>query len=140
VKPVPTHAALVAAIGQRFVLVASDEPSADARLAASPPGVPMDENYVRFPAIFELPPASTFPRTYFASRPSGRTTGTAAISIPATLATANTTLAPFNAPVTTSAPAVQVGPAALGESFSLRNPYLGLTCIIALQGMYPTHS
>lgn len=49
-----------------------------------------------------------------------------------------TTLAPFNAPVTTSAPTVQNGTAGLGQPFSLRNPYLGLTCIIALQGVYPT--
>jgi|SRR5579863_9523179 len=99
---------------------------------------------------------------------SGGGTGTVSISIPATSTTtgegaipspttilgpisasnrpgelystssATTTLAPFNAPVTTSAPSVQIGAAGLGQPFSLRNPYLGLTCIIALQGVYPS--
>ncbi|MGV2293262.1 tail fiber protein [Trinickia sp. YCB016] len=51
---------------------------------------------------------------------------------------ASTTLAPFNAPVTAPAPTVQNATAGLGQPFSLRNPYLGLTCIIALQGIYPS--
>jgi microcystin-dependent protein len=99
---------------------------------------------------------------------SGGGTGTVSISIPATSSTAGegampgpttilgpisassrpgelystaaatTTLAPFNAPVTTSPPSVQIGTAGLGQPFSLRSPYLGMTCIIALEGIYPT--
>lgn len=65
VKPVPTHAALVAAIGQPFVIVASDGRSVDARLAAAPSGIPMDEDYVCYSAIFELPPGAHLPQDVF---------------------------------------------------------------------------
>ncbi|QCP50827.1 phage tail protein [Trinickia violacea] len=55
-------------------------------------------------------------------------------------ATANTNLAPFSVTSTGTgaAPNVTIGTAGLGQPFELRNPYLGLTCIIALQGIYPT--
>lgn len=52
---VPTHAALVAAIGQPFVLTAPDGRAVEARLAAAPAGIPMDESHVCYSAIFELP-------------------------------------------------------------------------------------
>lgn len=50
-------------------------------------------------------------------------------------ATPNTTLAPFN--VTVPAPSIQNGMTGKSLPTPLRNPYLGLTCIIALQGIFP---
>lgn len=52
---VPTHAVLIAAIGQPFVLGTPDGRSVEARLAAAPAGIPMDESYVCYSAVFELP-------------------------------------------------------------------------------------
>ncbi|PQV49132.1 phage tail protein [Paraburkholderia sp. BL21I4N1] len=60
---------------------------------------------------------------------------------PATIystAAANTSLAPFSAPVTTTPPTIVNQPAGGSQPVSLRNPYLGTTFIIALQGIYPT--
>jgi microcystin-dependent protein len=53
-------------------------------------------------------------------------------------ATSNTNLAPIN--VSLQGPAPTVTNSLTGNSLPtpLRNPYLGLTCIIALQGIYPT--
>lgn len=49
-----------------------------------------------------------------------------------------TTLAPFN--VTLTGPGPTVTNSVTGSSLPtpLRNPYLGLTCIVALQGVFPT--
>jgi len=52
--------------------------------------------------------------------------------------TANTTLAPINVTLQGNAPAIQNSATGNGLPTPLRNPYLGLTCIIALQGVYPT--
>lgn len=53
-------------------------------------------------------------------------------------ATANTTLAPFN--VTLQGPGASYQNSSTGNSLPtpLRNPYLGLTCVIALQGIFPS--
>lgn len=59
---VPTHGALVAAIGQPFVLSTPDGRSVEARLAAAPAGIPMDESYVCYSAIFELPAGVHLPQ------------------------------------------------------------------------------
>jgi microcystin-dependent protein len=53
-------------------------------------------------------------------------------------ATPNTSLKPFNVSLQGTAPSVQIGPTGNSLPTPLRNPYLGLTCIIALQGIYPT--
>ncbi|MFM0594970.1 MULTISPECIES: phage tail protein [Paraburkholderia] len=53
-------------------------------------------------------------------------------------ATANTTLAPFNVSVQTPAPTVTVAQTGSNAPVPLRNPYLGTTFIIALQGVYPS--
>lgn len=50
----------------------------------------------------------------------------------------NTTLAPCPVTLQGSAPSVQNGLTGNSLPTPLRNPYLGLTCIIALQGIYPT--
>ncbi|WGS53362.1 tail fiber protein [Paraburkholderia sp. D15] len=98
----------------------------------------------------------------------GGGTGTAQISVPATTATTNTTatpgpttvlaqgssgghaatiystsaantnFAPFNASVTTTAPTIVNQAAGGSQPISLRNPFLGTTFIIAMQGVYPT--
>jgi microcystin-dependent protein len=52
--------------------------------------------------------------------------------------TANTSLAPINVSLQGSAPAIQNSSTGNSLPTPLRNPYLGLTCIIALQGVYPT--
>ncbi len=62
---VPTHAALVAAIGQPFVLATPDGRSVEARLAAAPAGIPMDESFVCYSAIFELPDGVHLPQDVF---------------------------------------------------------------------------
>lgn len=53
-------------------------------------------------------------------------------------ATPNTTLAPFNVSLQSGAPAIQNSIAGGGLPFSLRNPYLGVNFIIALQGVFPS--
>ena len=53
-------------------------------------------------------------------------------------ATPDTTLKPFNVTVEGSAPSVQNSLAGGNAPFSLRNPYLGITFIIALQGVFPS--
>ena len=53
---------------------------------------------------------------------------------------ANTTLAPFNASLTGSAPTVTVGSTGGSLPVALRNPYLGITFIIALSGVFPPRS
>jgi microcystin-dependent protein len=52
----------------------------------------------------------------------------------------NTTLAPFNISVQGGAPSIQNAMAGGSQPFSLRNPFLGINFIIALQGMFPPHS
>ncbi len=51
---------------------------------------------------------------------------------------ANTTLAPFNVSLQGAAPAVENSMAGGSLPFSLRNPYLGINFIIAMQGVYPS--
>jgi microcystin-dependent protein len=51
---------------------------------------------------------------------------------------ATTTLAPFNVTVTGAGPAVTNSLTGSNVPLPIRNPYLGLTCIIALQGIFPT--
>ncbi|WP_279607288.1 autotransporter-associated beta strand repeat-containing protein, partial [Burkholderia anthina] len=53
-------------------------------------------------------------------------------------ATPNTNLLPFNASVTTAPPSITNSVAGNSLPFDSRNPYIGLTFIIALQGVYPT--
>ncbi|RKE25171.1 microcystin-dependent protein [Paraburkholderia sp. BL23I1N1] len=52
-------------------------------------------------------------------------------------ATADTTLKPFNATLSGTAPTVQNSMTGSSLPFSLRNPYLGINFIIALQGVFP---
>jgi microcystin-dependent protein len=53
---------------------------------------------------------------------------------------ATATLAPFNVSSTGDAPTIQNALAGNNLPFSIRNPYLGLTCIIALNGVFPSRS
>ncbi|RKP48113.1 phage tail protein [Trinickia fusca] len=50
----------------------------------------------------------------------------------------NVTLAPFGVTVMGDAPRVTIGTTGNSLPTPLRNPYLGLTCIVALQGIFPT--
>lgn len=50
----------------------------------------------------------------------------------------NTTLAPFNVSLQSAAPAIQNSIAGGSLPFSLRNPYVGINFIIALQGVFPS--
>lgn len=52
---------------------------------------------------------------------------------------ANTTLAPFNVSLQDAAPAVENSMTGGSLPFSLRNPYLGINFIIAMQGVFPSH-
>lgn len=49
----------------------------------------------------------------------------------------NTTLAPFNVTLQGTGPSYQNSMTGNGLPTPLRNPYVGLTCIIALQGVFP---
>jgi microcystin-dependent protein len=51
---------------------------------------------------------------------------------------ADATLKPFNVSSTGDAPTIQNSLAGSNLPFSIRNPYLGLTCIIALNGIFPS--
>jgi microcystin-dependent protein len=51
---------------------------------------------------------------------------------------ANTTLAPFNVTLQGSAPTIQNSLTGNSLPTAIRNPYLGVTCIIALQGIFPS--
>ncbi|GLQ99372.1 phage tail protein [Dyella mobilis] len=55
-----------------------------------------------------------------------------------TTTAANTTLLPFNVQSTGTAPAVTLANTGGNLPVAIRNPYLGLTCIIALQGIFPS--
>jgi hypothetical protein len=70
---VPTHAELVTAIGQPFMFSTADGHSVEACLVAAPAGIPMDETYVCYSAIFELPPGIQLPQAgYRITAPDGR--------------------------------------------------------------------
>ncbi|GLQ99373.1 DUF6916 family protein [Dyella mobilis] len=71
-QPVPTHAALTAALGQLFVLEAADGQRLEVRLAAAPSGVAMEEAYACYSATFELPMGAWLPQdTYRITAPDG---------------------------------------------------------------------
>lgn len=53
-------------------------------------------------------------------------------------ATADTTLAPFDVKLQAAAPTIQNSLTGGNLPFSLRNPYLGINFIIALQGIFPS--
>jgi microcystin-dependent protein len=57
-----------------------------------------------------------------------------------TTSSANTTLVPFTVQSTGTAPGVTIGAAGASQPFSVRSPYLGVTCVIALQGIFPPRS
>ncbi|WP_233836200.1 phage tail protein [Paraburkholderia sp. ZP32-5] len=60
---------------------------------------------------------------------------------PATIyntAAADTTLKPFDVSLTVSAPSIANSVTGGGQPFAVRNPYLGLNFIVALNGIYPT--
>jgi hypothetical protein len=52
---VPTHEALVAGLNRLFVLETTEGQRLEVRLAAVPCGVAMDETFMSYSAIFELP-------------------------------------------------------------------------------------
>lgn len=55
-----------------------------------------------------------------------------------TTTASNTNLLPFNVQSTGSVAAGNTGATGGNQPFSIRNPYLGITCIIALQGIFPS--
>jgi hypothetical protein len=55
VATVPIHEMLVASLNHLFVLETADGQRFEVRLAAAPVGVAMDETYMSYSAIFELP-------------------------------------------------------------------------------------
>jgi len=91
-------------------------------------------------------PACSAPATGSSVQAPGPTTVLGEASVtghPGTLYTstaANTTLLPFNVTSTGAAPAITVGTTGGNLPVPLRNPYLGITCIIALQGIFPSRS
>lgn len=52
--------------------------------------------------------------------------------------TPNTTLAPFNVSLQGGAPSITNSVTGGNQPVPIRNPYLGVSCIIALQGVFPT--
>ncbi|GLQ91421.1 phage tail protein [Dyella acidisoli] len=55
-----------------------------------------------------------------------------------TTTASNTNLLPFNVQSTGTVAGGTTGATGGSQPFSIRNPYLGLTCIIALQGIFPS--
>jgi hypothetical protein len=70
---IPTHEELLGAIGQRFSFGAADGQTVDAVLARAPSGIPMDDTFVCYSAIFELPAGVVLQQdVYRIASPSGR--------------------------------------------------------------------
>lgn len=71
---IPSHAELLAAIGQPFMF---DVPGGDpvaAHLSAAPAGTPMDDAHDCYLALFELPPGIHLPQDVFhITAPNGKT-------------------------------------------------------------------
>ncbi|HVE06911.1 MAG TPA: tail fiber protein [Paraburkholderia sp.] len=57
-----------------------------------------------------------------------------------TAASSNTTLAPFNVTLTGGAPTIQNALTGGTQPMAIRNPYLGVTFMIALSGVFPSRS
>jgi microcystin-dependent protein len=55
-----------------------------------------------------------------------------------TTTASNTTLAPANVQLSGPSPAITIGQTGNNQPVALRNPYLGLTMIIAMQGIFPS--
>lgn len=55
-----------------------------------------------------------------------------------TTTAANTTLAPTNVQLSGPSPTIAIGLTGNSQPVALRNPYLGLTFIIAMQGIFPS--
>lgn len=71
---IPTHAELLEAIGQRFTFGTADGQSVDAVLLHAHSGIPMNDSYVCYTAMFELPAGVFLPQdVYRIGSPAGRT-------------------------------------------------------------------
>ena len=71
-QAIPTHEALIASLGQLFVLEAATGHRMEVRLASAPAGVAMDASYVSYCATFELPADVWLPQdTYRITAPNG---------------------------------------------------------------------
>lgn len=72
-QSLPTHAELIAAIGQRFSFIDAAGRSVDAQLTSAPAGIPMDHTFVCYSATFELPAGVHLPQDiYRIALPDGR--------------------------------------------------------------------
>ncbi len=73
VSAIPTHAELTESLGSIFVLTSPQGYAVEARLSSAPAGVPMDDGYVCYSALFELPQHVQLPQdTYRIDAPDGR--------------------------------------------------------------------
>jgi hypothetical protein len=73
VQSVPSHADLIATIGQHFSFGTADGRRVEARLVSAPSGIPMDDSYVCYGALFELPGGVNLPQdVYRIGAPDGR--------------------------------------------------------------------
>jgi hypothetical protein len=69
---IPTQAELRAALGLDFVLSAPGCPSVSARLSTVEDGIAMDDGYLCYSAVFDLPPGAYLPQDlYHVAAPSG---------------------------------------------------------------------
>ncbi|CAN7645414.1 hypothetical protein LJR230_004806 [Trinickia sp. LjRoot230] len=64
-QSLPTHAELIAAIGQRFSFIDAAGRSVDAQLTSAPAGIPMDHTFVCYSATFELPAGVHLPQDIY---------------------------------------------------------------------------
>lgn len=62
---VPTHEMLLATLGRTYTLKMADGMVVDARLADAPAGIAMDDTYVCYSAVFELPSAVQLPQELY---------------------------------------------------------------------------
>lgn len=70
---IPTHAELLDAIGQRFTFGAADGQTVDAVLLHANAGIPMNDSFVCYAAMFELPAGISLSQdVYRIGSPAGR--------------------------------------------------------------------
>ena len=62
---IPGHAELTESLGRTFILTTASGHAVQAQLVGAPAGIPMDDSYVCYSALFELPPGVQLPQDVY---------------------------------------------------------------------------
>jgi hypothetical protein len=62
---IPSHAELTESLGRTFILGTASGHEVQARLVSAPAGIPMDDSFVCYSALFELPPGVQLPQDVY---------------------------------------------------------------------------